>query len=78
VVYAGGIHEEMSRMDTATRIARAGSRMTPKQRRRMVKKAGRDPYAIVVVDNGMGYPPSMQGYREVVAARHAPAPDELS
>lgn len=69
-------NEEMSRMDTATRIARAGDRMTPRQRRRMVKKAGRDPYAIVVRDDGMGYPPSKQGYREIVDARHAPAPDE--
>lgn len=59
-------------MDTATRIARAGTRITPRQRRRMVKKAGRDPYAIVVRDDGMGYPPSKQGYREVVDARHGP------
>lgn len=65
-------------MDTATRIARAGPGMTPRQRRRMVKKAGRDPYAIVIRDDGMGYPPSRQGYREVVDARHAPDPSECT
>ena len=43
--------------------------MTPRQRRRLVKKAGRDPYAIVIRDEGMGYPPSMQGFREVISAR---------
>jgi hypothetical protein len=40
--------------------------LTPRQRRRAVKKAGRDPEATVVRDDGMGYAPSMQGYRELV------------
>jgi hypothetical protein len=41
------------------------TRMTPRQRRRAVKKAGRDPQVMVTRDDGMGYPPSMQGYREM-------------
>jgi hypothetical protein len=70
MVYAGGIQEEMSRMDTATRIARLGGtpesvRMTPRQRRRLIKKAGRDPMAIVTRDDGMGYSPAKQGYKEL-------------
>lgn len=59
-------------MNTATRIAiyqRTGVRLTDRQRRRAVKKAGRDPLATVVRDDGMGYPPSKQGYREVIACR---------
>jgi hypothetical protein len=62
-------------MDTKTRMGIYGSRMTARQRCRVVKKAGRDPYAVIVRDEGMGYPPAMQGYREVVEARHAPAPE---
>ena len=54
-------------MDTATRIIRmAGRKITPRQRRRFVKKAGRDPMAVVVKDDGMGYPPNKQGFREVI------------
>jgi hypothetical protein len=54
-------------MDTATRLIRlAGRKPTPAQRRRIIKKAGRDPMATVVKDDGMGYPPSKQGYRELV------------
>jgi len=59
-------------MNTATRLARMGGtietiRMTPRQRRRFVKKAGRDPLAIVIRDEGMGYGhPGKQGMREVV------------
>lgn len=53
-------------MDTKSRMDAYGSRPTPRQRRRIVKKAGRDPLAMVVRDDGMGYPPSRQGYREVV------------
>lgn len=41
-------------------------RLTARQRRRMLKKAGRDPQVTVVRDDGMGYPPNMQGYREIV------------
>lgn len=64
-------------MDTATRIAiyQRSGKMTDRQRRRAVKNAGRDPYAIVVRDDGMGYPPSKQGYRELVNVRH-PDPNE--
>lgn len=58
-------------MDTAARVRRMGGtpetiRMTPAQRRRFVKKAGRDPLAIVYRDDGMGYGPAKQGMREVV------------
>lgn len=60
-------------MDTATRISIYGPKPTAAQRRRIVKKAGRDPNAVVIRDDGMGYPPRLQGYREVVDARHAPA-----
>jgi len=58
-------------MNTATRAAlyQRNGRMTARQRRRLTKKAGKDPYAIVVRDDGMGYPPRMQGYREVVDVR---------
>lgn len=63
-------------MDTLTRATLYGPKLTSRQRRRLVKKAGRDPHAIVYRDDGMGYPPNMQGFREVVDARHAPGPDE--
>jgi hypothetical protein len=56
-------------MDTQERIGiyeRRGLRLTPRQRRRMIKKAGRDPYAVVVREDGMGYSPAMQGYRELI------------
>lgn len=56
-------------MDTSTRLAtycRNGRRMTARQRRRMIKKAGRDPFATVVRDDGMGYSPAKQGYRELI------------
>lgn len=58
-------------MDTATRLARMGGtvetiRMTPRQRRRFVKKAGRDPLATVIRDTSMGYSPAKQGFRQVV------------
>jgi hypothetical protein len=42
-------------------------RLTPRQRRRAVKKAGRDPDVMVARDDGMGYPPNMQGYREIAS-----------
>jgi hypothetical protein len=64
--------EEMSSMDTAARVARQGGRpMTPAQRRRFVKKAGRDPLAIVYRDEGMGFGPDKQGMREVVEVINA-------
>jgi hypothetical protein len=48
--------------------------LTARQRRRVVKKAGRDPNATVVRDNGMGYPASMQGYREIIGVSPAARP----
>lgn len=53
-------------MDTQRRIEIYGSKLTPRQRRRVIKKAGADPTAVVVRDDGMGYSPAMQGYRELV------------
>lgn len=57
-------------MDTAARLGNysTGNRpITPRQRRRMIKNAGRDPLAIVVRDDGMGYGrPGKQGMRELV------------
>jgi hypothetical protein len=50
-------------MNTATRMRVYGP--NPTARQRLVKKAGRDPGAVVVRDDGMGYPPAMQGYREL-------------
>lgn len=43
-----------------------GRALTPRQRRRLVKKAGVDPTATVVRDSGMGYAPAMQGFRELL------------
>lgn len=48
--------------------------LTARQRRRLVKKAGRDPHATVVRDDGMGYPPNKQGYREIVGMDSPPEP----
>jgi len=58
-------------MNTETRIdvytkQNKGGGLTHRQRRRLVKKAGSEPLATVVKDDGMGYPPSMQGFREIV------------
>lgn len=65
-------------MDTITRTAIYGGRKpTARQRRRLVKKAGRDPYAMVIREGGMGYPPAHQDYRIVVDARHAPIPEAV-
>lgn len=66
-------------MDTHRRlqIYSAGRKtISARQRRRLVKKAGRDPYAITYRDDGMGYPPSKQGFRELAECRPTPAPDE--
>jgi hypothetical protein len=54
-------------MNTYDRAKLYEGRMTPRQRRRLVKKAGREPGAIVVRDNGMGFSPAKQGYRELVS-----------
>jgi hypothetical protein len=68
-------------MNTQTRLRRMGGtlysiRMTPRQRRRFVKKAGRDPLAIVIRDDGMGYSLAKQGLREVVEIMTAEAVTE--
>lgn len=52
-------------MDTFTRRNLYGPRPTARQRRRLIKKAGRDPYAVVARGDGMGYPPALQGCREL-------------
>lgn len=44
----------------------ASGRMTARQRRRLIKKAGRDPeYSITRTDGGMGYPASKRGLKEL-------------
>lgn len=55
-------------MDTARRVEiyATQSRITPRMRRRLIKKAGRDPYATVVRDDGMGFAPGRQGLRELM------------
>lgn len=63
-------------MDTHRRLqiyARGRKTISARQRRRLIKKAGRDPYATVIRDDGMGYPPDKQGFRELVSC--SPAPD---
>jgi hypothetical protein len=64
-------------MDTTSRVKlyQSQGKLTPAKRRRMIQKAGRDPYAIVVKDDGMGYPPAMQGLKELVSFRR-PEPGE--
>lgn len=54
-------------MNTYDRAKLYQGRMTPRQRRRLVKKAGSEPGAIVVRDNGMGYSRAKQGFRELVS-----------
>lgn len=64
-------------MDTATRIdiyARTGRALTDRQRRRLVKKAGRDPRAHVVRDEGMGFAPARQGERILLGYERAAQP----
>jgi hypothetical protein len=63
------------RIETYTRQNR-GARLTHRQRRRIAKRAGSDPCALVVRDEGMGYSPAMQGYREVTECWR-PAPVDL-
>lgn len=73
----GHTQEETAEMNTWDRMnvyARSGRPRTAAQRRRLVKKAGTDPSAVVERDNGMGYPPAMQGYRELLGVQ--PTPDE--
>lgn len=50
---------------TMYRDQSATGRITRRQRRRLVKKAGRDPEYVIIRDTGMGYSPAMQGFREV-------------
>lgn len=61
-------------MNTEQRIEIYGrsGHPTARQRRRIIKKAGRDPQATVVRDDGMGYPPSMNGYRELIGLDRPP------
>jgi hypothetical protein len=66
-------------MDAARRFAayttQNGSwRLTPRQRRRAVKKAGRDPEMIVLRDDGMGFSPAKQGYRQIVGNHRSVQP----
>lgn len=64
-------------MDTAARIdvyARTGRALTAKQRRRMIKKAGRDPNAHVVRDDGMGFSLARQGERILLGYDRAAQP----
>jgi hypothetical protein len=66
-------------MDTYTRIGNYTNdspRLTPRQRRRVVKKAGRDPLAITYRDDGMGYGLGKQGMREVVELLNPPQPGD--
>lgn len=65
-------------MDTITRRKLYGATPTARQRRRLVKKAGRDPNAIVVRDTGMGYSPGLQNFRELVECWVPGAHDEES
>lgn len=58
-------------MDTYERLTRyltanKGGKLTPAQRRRLVKKAGKDPAYVVTRDTGMGFAdPARQGMREL-------------
>lgn len=66
-------------MDTRKRIEvytrqNGASRLTHRQRRRVIKKAGADPTAIVIRDDGMGYAPNKQGFRELVGIQRQPGP----
>lgn len=51
-----------------------GRPLSPRQRRRLVKKAGADPTATVVRDDGMGYTAAMQGFRELIGFDTLPKP----
>lgn len=55
-------------MDTTRRVEIYGAqpRITHRMRRRLVKKAGRDPDATVVRDDGMGFKPGRQGLKELM------------
>lgn len=52
------------RMQTYFRQSPTG-RLTARQRRRLVKKAGRDPEYVIMRDDGMGYSPAHQGMKEL-------------
>jgi len=57
-------------MNTIERVhaynKQGGKTLTPAQRRRMIKKAGRDPQAIIIREDGMGYARSRQGERILI------------
>jgi hypothetical protein len=65
-------------MNTYDRAKLYEGRMTPRQRRRLVKKAGRDPGAVVVRDNGMGYSFAKQGFRELISFETSPSARPVS
>lgn len=64
-------------MDTQRRVAlyESQGRLTPAKRRRLVKKAGRDPRALVAREGGMGYPPAHQDYRVLTGFERAALPE---
>lgn len=71
-------------MNTATRVyayavQNKGADLTHRQRRRVIKKAGSEAGALIVRDDGMGYPPSRQGFKELagIAPVSAPPADML-
>lgn len=66
-------------MNTAARVfvyteQNRGAGLTHRQRRRVLKKAGREPGALIVRDDGMGYPGSMQGFKALVGINPVSAP----
>lgn len=64
-------------MDTSSRMdvyTRDRSEITPRQRRRLIKKAGRDPLATIVRDEGMGFSPARQGERILLGCERAAQP----
>lgn len=61
-----GEPEKGKPMGTTRRLGIYGPRLTPRRRRRLLKKAGRDPEYAVIRDTGMGFSPAMQGCKELV------------
>jgi len=71
----GGPRQAMGTYERLTmyQARSASGRITPAQRRRLVKKAGRDPQYTVTRDNGMGFAdPARQGMRELEAVMPIP------
>lgn len=68
-------------MDTYTRLniyAHGRKTISAKQRRRLVKKAGRDPRALVMRGGGMGYSPGQQDIRELIRCEPTPEPHDVA